>query len=148
VLRKLVNAVRPGGAILLEEKDVSPDAPDPTAADSMQRLYREAVAAVYASLVEMGLDPYFGGRLHGLLRACGVQGLHAEGRAYTFSGGSTAKSPHMLAFAQMRDTIVGMGRIDGPTFQAFLDLADDPSFAWREGLMVSAWGRKKLISDR
>ncbi len=48
VLEKMAGALKPGGWILVEEPDVSTDAPDPLAPEETRRLYRRVVEAIYA----------------------------------------------------------------------------------------------------
>jgi len=53
-------------------------------------------------------------------------------------------SPHLAAFDELRDQVVASGRVGDEEFGDFLALADDPGFAWREGPLVSAWGRRPI----
>jgi 2-polyprenyl-3-methyl-5-hydroxy-6-metoxy-1,4-benzoquinol methylase len=144
VLGNLVAAVKPGGWILIEDPDVVTDAPDPTAPKSARQLYRTVTEAIYAFLRESGLDPNFGARVFGLLRSLGFSLLHSEGRVRMFRGGAAAdaRSPHMLAFEQLLDPVVAAGRVTEREFRDFLALAEDPAFAWREGLTMSTWGQR------
>ena len=143
VLRKMAGAVKPGGWILLEEPDAITDGADPTAPEPTGALYTKVVEAIYAFLHGRGLDPSFGSRLYGLLRALGFEGVQSEGRVRMFRGGSRAdESPHMMAFAQLREAVVAEGWVTAREFDMFLGLASDSSFAWRETLTVSAWGRR------
>lgn len=145
VLRKLTQAINPGGWLLVEETDVSTDSPDPTAPEPMRQLYRKLVQTIYTFLGERGLDLTFGTRLFGLLRSHAFERVHAEGKLYTYQGGAAGvRSPHMLAFAQLREAVVATGKVTDQEFQEFLDLSDNPAFAWREALTISAWGRRPL----
>jgi len=143
VMRKLAAAVRAGGWICLEEPDVATDGPDPTVSESLKALYTRVTGAIYAHLREEGLDPSFGASLLGRLRALGFRSLHGEGRVRTYQGGSPeSDSEHMRAFAQLKDAVVGEGRVSGVEYEEFLALPRNPSFAWREALTMTAWGRK------
>jgi SAM-dependent methyltransferase len=143
LLGKMGGAVRPLGWILVEEPDIVTEGPDPTASDPMKELYGKVTRAVYSYLLDKGLDPHFGSRLFGRLRSLGFERLGSEGRVHTFRGGDAAGgSPHVLAFAQLQEEITGRGVVTGAEFAAFLELFDNPSFAWREGLTVAAWGRR------
>ncbi|MCP4657105.1 MAG: methyltransferase domain-containing protein [bacterium] len=145
VLRKLTQAVKPGGWLLAEETDVSTDSPEPTSPEPMRQLYRKVVEAIYSFLGDRGLDLTFGARLFGFLRSLDLEHLHAEGKLYMYRGGSAGtRSPHMMAFAQLREAVVSTGRVTDQEFQSFLDLSDNPEFAWREALTLSAWGRRPL----
>lgn len=142
VLGKLVRALAPGGWILAEEPDAATDAADPSAAAVQSELYGKAIAAVYDFAESRGLDPGFGGRLLGLLREQGLESVHAEGRVPFFVGGTEPRSAHTPALAEIRDLVVAEGAIDGDEYDAFLALADDPDFAWRESVMISVRGRR------
>jgi len=147
VMRKLAAAVKPGGWICLEEPDVSADGPDPTVPDPMQALYARVTGAIYAHLRHEGLDPEFGASLLGRLRGLGFESLHCEGRLRMYQGGGPGEdldnvSEHMLAFAELKDAVVAEGTISRRDYDAFLALPREPAFAWREGLTMTAWGRK------
>jgi ubiquinone/menaquinone biosynthesis C-methylase UbiE len=143
VLRKLARAVKPGGWLLLEEPDVITDSPDPSAPDDLARLYRKVMAAIYAYLEEMGLEPHLGARLLGQLRALGFESLGAQGRVHMFQGSSAGtKSPHMMAFPDVREAVVAAGGVSDAEFDEFLALPGNPDFAWREALTMAAWGRR------
>lgn len=143
VLEKLAAAVKPGGWIFLEEPDVVTDAPDPGAPEPQRRLYAEVVDAIYGFLAGQGLDLHLGSRLPGLLHALGFESLRSEGRVRGFRGGAAGQvSPHMMAFAQLEEVVVAGGRVTAGEYREFLALRDDPGFAWREALLVSARGRR------
>lgn len=143
VLGKLARAVKPGGWILVEDVDASTDGPDPTAPAEMQALYREVIAEIYAFAVSKGLDPTYGSKLFGRLRALGFEELGADGRVHIYRGDpDTDASSHVPAFVELRDLIVEQGTISSDAFDAFIALTRNPDFSWREGLTVAAWGRK------
>jgi SAM-dependent methyltransferase len=142
VLARLAAAVKPGGWILVEEPDLVTEGPDPTAPEPLRRRYGKVLAAIHGFLAAQGLDLCFGARLFGLLRSLGFEEVHAEGRVRSYAGGGAETSPHMLAFAQLRGPVTAGGAVTAEEYDAFLALADDPAFAWREGLTVSARGRR------
>lgn len=144
VAAKLVTALEPGGWILLEELDVSTDEADPGVAPEKRKLYERGLRAIHAYLREHGVDPTFGRQLTSLLRGLGVEDVTAEGHLWCFEGGrSERRSPHMDAFRELHEAVVAGGAIDEADYRAFLSLADDPTFAWREGVTVSARGRRR-----
>jgi len=145
VLRKMASTVKPGGWILVEEPDVSTDAPDPALPEPMKDLYAGVVRRIYLFVEERGLDPRFGARVFSLLRSLGFEPLHAEGRTQVFRGGvPEVTSPHRLSFAGLRESIVAAGRVEEREYDQFLALYDDPSFAWRDALRMATWGRRPL----
>lgn len=145
-LEKLVDAVKPGGWIVLEEIDRTTDAPDSTAPDSMRALYDKVVGEIYAFVSEKGLDPTFGARLFGLLRRLGLTDLNGEGRAHLYRGHPQEDvSPHVVAFVELKDLIVARGKVTAEEFDDFIALTRSPDFAWREGLTMAVWGRKPSV---
>jgi SAM-dependent methyltransferase len=140
--RKLAAAVRPGGWILLEEPDASYDTALPAAPPESQALYRRTMDAIYEFARSRGVDPNLGRELPGRLHDLGFVSPRAEGRLHVFRGGVELRSAHMPALAEIRDLVVARGHVTGPDYDAFLALADDPTFVWQEGLMMSAWGRR------
>lgn len=144
VLEKMADALKPGGFLLAEEPDVSTDVPDPMAPEAARRLYQRLVEAIYATLCDRGLDPYYGARLPGMLRRIGLDSVHSEAWCRTYQGGRGADaSPHMMAFPDLAELVTASGRVSPREFRDFLALADDPAFSWREGLTVAAWGRRR-----
>ena len=145
-LTALRRALRPGGSILLEEPDAGTDGPDPSCAPWHRRLYVHVTSGIYAHLRERGLDPVFGRKLVGALRRAGFRETGAEGRVRHFRGSSEGtESPHMMAFADLADDVITSGFVRRADYAAFLDLARQPDFAWREAMTVSAWGRKPEV---
>jgi ubiquinone/menaquinone biosynthesis C-methylase UbiE len=142
VMKKMAGALKPGGWMLLEEPDMSTDMPDPTSPEAMQRLYEKVTSAVFSFLQSEGLDPYFGKRLSGTMRSMGFECMCGEGRLRLFFGGNDAiTSSHMMAFGQLKESVVGTGEATGQEFDDFMALPVQPEFSWREGLTVSVWGR-------
>ncbi len=143
VVKKLAVALKAGGWILLEEPDIITDTPDPLSSPDKQALYLKVTRVIYAYLQKKGLDPYFGRKLPGLLNSLGFVSCQAEGRVRMFSGGpGQVKSPHMMAFEQLKDIIVEQGGITESEFNLFPNLTNDSSFVWREALTMSVWGQR------
>jgi len=144
VLRKMANAVRPGGWILIEEPDASSVQPDPMAPESARQLYSRVMEGIYSFLCDRGLDPYCGSRLPASLRVLGFDSLHSEAWCRTYQGGTAAvKSPHVMAFQEVMEPVVSAGAVGEKDFRNFLALLEDPAFSWREDLTVSTWGRRQ-----
>jgi ubiquinone/menaquinone biosynthesis C-methylase UbiE len=142
LLQKIMRWLKYGGWILLEEPDVITDAADPSSPADIQELYQKVTESIYRFLQGKGLDPYFGRKIFGILKSSGFASLHAEGRVHMFSGGTDqGKSPHMMAFEQLKDALVSEGFVTESEFLKFFELANNPSFAWREGLTMSVWGQ-------
>jgi 2-polyprenyl-3-methyl-5-hydroxy-6-metoxy-1,4-benzoquinol methylase len=145
VLKKLAAAVKSGGWILLEEPDAITDTAGPLVTEDQRVLYLKVTRATYAFLQERGLDPYVGRKLLEWLKSLGFINCQAEGRVRMFSGGLQGiKSPHMMAFEQLRDDVVKQGKVTGSEFSRFLDLSNDSSFCWQEAMTMSVWGQRPI----
>jgi SAM-dependent methyltransferase len=141
-MKKLTDALKPGGWILLEEPDHITIAADPMAVASSQSLFNKVNKIVNASWRERGQDIHVGNQLFGMLRELGFESLGAEGRVRVFQGGSPEVEFHRLTYQQLRDLVLTSGRMTEEEYTKFLALFDDPSFAFRFFLLMSAWGRK------
>lgn len=142
-LAKLVRAVRPGGWILLEEPDGSFDGPDPASSAESAALYRKVTGAIFDFVGEQGIDLGFPARMPGLLAAHGVDEFRCAGHLHFFRGATEPRSAHMPAFAELAGPVVESGAVTESEYRSFLALENDPAFAWREAMMVSARGRRK-----
>jgi ubiquinone/menaquinone biosynthesis C-methylase UbiE len=147
-LEKMAAAVKPGGWLLIEEPDLVTDGPDSATPKPLADLYVKVSTAIYAYLRTKGLELDLGARLLRLLQSVGFESLRCEGRVTMFQGGSAgAESPHMMAFAHLKDAVLAEGEVREQDYDAFLDLPNDPRFVWREGLTMAAWGRKPMIGQ-
>jgi hypothetical protein len=128
---------------VVEEPDIATDGADPSASEGSREIYARVAPEIHAFLSERGLDLRTGARAFGWMAALGLDDVRAEGRIRTFRGGDpTARSPHMMAFADLAPALVEAGAVGAGDMAAFLALADDPLFAWRESLTVATWGRR------
>ena len=149
VLTKMANGVKPGGWLLIEEGDMVTDGPAPGVPIPMATLYREVVGSIFTYLRSEGLELDLGARLMGMLRARGFEGVRAEGRVTMFHGGlAEMRSPHMAAFAHLKEAVVAEGHVSERDYADFLELQNSPSFVWREGMTVAAWGKRPVSSER
>ena len=142
-LRRLVNAVRPGGWLLVEEADGSAsfgaaDPGHPRAAG-----FDRSSRALWAALKATGtMDLDFGRRLPTLFEGLGARDLGHEGVTLTGRGGDP-----MARFVQMTDKllrgrIVAAGVLTEADFDELERAYDDPSF-WFVGFTIfGAWGRR------
>jgi len=140
-LASMVDALRPGGWLLLEEADpglqelVCPDewGPDQQLANRLKRDFRTL-------LTQRGVDLAFGRTLPRRLRSLGL--VNVESDAYFPMGGPFCDELERATVEQVRDLLVGRGlageadidRHLANVASGRLDLATSP--------MVSAWGRK------
>jgi SAM-dependent methyltransferase len=145
VLKKMANAVKHGGWILVEEPDFITESVDPSSHPSWQSLHAKVMREVYALWKARGIDCGMGARWFALLRSLGFESLRMEGRTQMIAGSSLEAEMFKLTFEQLRDSILANGRITQREFNDFLALYDNPSFAWRADLRLSTWGRRPSL---
>lgn len=140
VIKKMANAVKYGGWLLVEEPDFITESVDPFSCPSSQRLHAKVMQEIYALWKARGVDCGIGARSFGLLRSLGFQSLRMEGRTQMIQGSSLEAEMFKLSFEQLRDSVLSNGRITQRESDDFLALYDNPSFAWRSDLRISTWG--------
>ena len=142
VLRKMADAVKPGGWILVEEPDFITRSADPLVEDSFGSLHIKVHEAMRLFTKGRGNDHYFGAQLFGMLRSFGFESLKAQGRTRMVQGGTPEAEFDRLTLEQFRKSIVAAGRVTEQEIDECLDLLGEPSFSFRGPLTMSAWGRK------
>jgi SAM-dependent methyltransferase len=141
-LRRLFDAVRPGGWLLVEEFDVgafgAADPGHPRAAEFDPR-----ARALWDALQAAGpLDPTFGRRLPALVEALGLWDIGHEGVSLTGRGGGPLARLLQMTDELLRSRCVAAGALTEADFDALQRDYDDPSF-WFVGFTVfGAWGRR------
>jgi SAM-dependent methyltransferase len=141
-LRRLVDAVRPGGWLLVEEGDVcsfgATDPWHPRAAEFDRR-----TQTLWSALQDTGdMDTSFGRRLPALVAGFGIQELGHGGVCFTGRGGSPVARFLQMTDKLLRSRFVASGVLTEKDFDELHRAYDDPSF-WFVGLTIfGAWGRR------
>jgi len=144
-LRSLVEALRPGGWLLLEDAD--PALQSLACLDERgpaERLANKLKAAFRVLLVERGVELAYGRRLPALLREAGLVDVQAA--AYFPIGGPASDALELATTRQVRQQLLEHGlateaEVDqhvANVTAGTLDLVTSP--------MISAWGRKPASS--
>jgi SAM-dependent methyltransferase len=142
-LRRLINAVRRGGWLLVEEAGgaASFGAADPghTRAAGFDRRSR----AVWTALKAAGtMDLDLGRRLPDLFEQLGVLDIGSEGVTLAGRGGDPQARFHQMTDELVRERFVAAGVLTEEDFDELGRAYDDPSF-WFGGLtLFGAWGRR------
>jgi SAM-dependent methyltransferase len=108
-LRRMADAVRPGGWLLVEEGDWGWWMPDPATDSAASALFRKHWKAHDHFAAARGVDHYYGRRLYGDLRALGMGEIGAEGRVAVVQGGSPHAQMWRMSFTRVREPIVAAG---------------------------------------
>jgi SAM-dependent methyltransferase len=142
-LARLAAALRPGGWLLVEEQDFASRVPDPAAVDAA--LVARCEQAWERHVRARGMDPTYGRRLYGAVRARGLGELGAEGRVRVVRGGTSEARIQQLSFAQLHDGLLATGLVTAEDLARFLALHDDPAAVWLGPALISVWGRKPPV---
>jgi len=144
-LAAMVDAVRPGGWLLLEEADPALQplvCPDESGAE--QKLANKLKHGFRKLMAERGVDLAYGRTLPRLLREAGLGKVQSD--AFFPMGGPVCTELERATVEQIRDALIGGGIATqteveqhlGNLRTGRLDLATSP--------MVSAWGQKPMTS--
>ena len=136
VLARLAAAVRPGGAILVEEPDFHPV----LASDSP--LVRDFWQGFLAWAADHGIDYFVGRRIAPLLAGLGFADLDVHGETILFDGGSPVARYLKLTMQELEGSLVGSGLIGPTAWRETMALFDNPGFWTWQNSYVTTSGRK------
>lgn len=134
---RLIDALRPGGVLVLEDYDMASVAVWPD-----EPLITRATGAVIEIMVANGFDPWFGRKLVGELSAAGLTDVDAAGRLRVVRGGTPETAFSRLTIAALRDLIVAGGAMTADEVAAALGRLEDPALTLVSPTMIAAWGRR------
>jgi 2-polyprenyl-3-methyl-5-hydroxy-6-metoxy-1,4-benzoquinol methylase len=138
-LERMVLALKPGGALLVEEPDYISCVADPRAGESTCNLFLKMWAAAQAGTA---VDFYYGRRLYADVCALGMVDVESEGRLSMGRGGSLSAQFQRLSVTQTQDRLLGTGQLNPEELDTLLSLFDDPNFVWMGGVLMAVWGRR------
>jgi SAM-dependent methyltransferase len=147
-LARLAAALQPGGWLVVEE--FGPAAWDPGLAldpvTSTPRAYELLLEVMRARGVRRGSRGY-GPSLPARMQALGLTEIGAEGRIFSWTGGSPGAWVIRSGIEQLREAILATGRISDDEVAADLARLDDPAFAFTSPLLWAVWGRRAVASS-
>src|SRR5262249_55045881 len=111
VLKKMADAVKPGGWILVEEPDFTVEAIAPEVEERLITLWTNGMRVVGRVQRQRGMDVTLGQRLFGMVRNLGFTSLASEGQTCMFEGGSPAAEAYRLTMEQLSSPCVATGEI-------------------------------------
>ena len=143
VVRQLVQALKPGGYLLVEDYDTRfLDRTFPTADRGAADLFWHAYTAVIQLVEAHGQPPGWGRGLYQCLRAAGLVEVGMEGHFAVWPGSSARAHLDRANFEQVRGEGVALGLITTDVLEQALALLEDPAIAFSSPVMFSAWGRR------
>ncbi len=138
VLARMAAALKPGGWLLAQE-------PDFHLAPTTEP---EAWASTWKAMIEWGrdngVDWLIGRRLPGMVDGLGLGRARAKTDVQNIRGRDRGALYFRLFFAEVRDRVVGSGRLDAATLDAASALLEDPNYWTQCWMMTAVWARKSL----
>lgn len=141
VLPRLVQALRPGGWLVLEEFDCGwipvLTAPSSAATD----LFTRVNAGLMRLMESAGGDPLWGRKVVQAMADAGLEQMSTTVFAQAWSGQSAGIDLHRANTEQLRDELLAAG-LSEQELCAFWDLLQNPAFAVTSYPLLSAAGRR------
>lgn len=131
----LVGRLRPGGAILLEEGDLSPTA------TARSARYAEMWQRCTAAAATVGANFFWGAELPERLAAAGITDLAATSETRLYRGGSPWCELTALTWEQMTPLLLANG-CPAELIAAATDELFEPDRLFPAGAIVAAWGHR------
>lgn len=138
-IRRMVEALKPGGWLLLEEVDFFP------VHTSSSPLYRDFMVALTDTVVKAsGRDCFWARALPEAVASLGLERVSGEGDFSVIQGGGPVAEFFSLTAEQMRERMVSSGAMSAERIDEALALLASPDFWAFGGGGIAMWGRKPL----
>lgn len=138
-LQQMIDALKPGGWIVVEEFDVLSIFPDssPQPWEEPMKISR----AFYEVMTSRGIDMRYGRRLPQQLRNRGLINVGAEASMSIWQGDSPGTNMFKLSFQELADPILRSGLMSDAEFEADLKRLGQQDFRMLSPVMWTAWGQ-------
>ena len=146
VLGRLAEALAPGGRLVIEAIDFCTEQPDPTLDPAAAASYARLIDARARILADHGFDHGFARGLPRRFRRLGLTEIAAEGRAYSWTGGSPGANVWLLSTEQTAPRMIERGYADQSDIDRLRQILTDPTFAATSPLMMATWGRRANVT--
>jgi SAM-dependent methyltransferase len=137
VLARMAAALKPGGWLLVQE-------PDFHLAPTTEP---EAWANTWKALIDWGhdngVDWLIGRKLPGMVSSLGLGQPMAKTDVQNIRGRDRGALYFRLFFAEVRDRVLGSGRLDAATLDAATALLEDQNYWTQCWMMTAVWARKQ-----
>lgn len=143
-LKRMADAVRPAGWLLIEESDYSPyltaDVKDPSAV-----AFTKACRVSFDFLRKRGIaDPFFGRSVRTLMEKAGFVDLGHDGWTRIYRGGEPDMRILSDTLQATARRMIAAGIISQEQHENILNLFMNPAFNLIGPIMFSAWGRRPI----
>jgi 2-polyprenyl-3-methyl-5-hydroxy-6-metoxy-1,4-benzoquinol methylase len=142
LIRRIVETVRPGGLLVLEEPDYASVVADATMDAAALALSEKGWDAMIAFITSRGYDTQLGRRLYGYASAAGLCDIEAEGMVAMQLGGTATARFWRVTFEQFRDPVISSGRLSASEADAFVDLLESPGYRCLFTTLMTVSGRR------
>ena len=142
-LTKMLDCLKPGGWLVLEEPDFSASRGITGEEDELASVHKvnQAIAKMYATL---RMDHALGLKLPALLQRCGLQDIAVENEAPLCAGGSGMATVMKMSAEQLREKYLATGIVGPSDLERYCRFAIDPN-SWAiyyATIGVSGWKAK------
>ena len=139
-LAKMIDALRPGGWIVVEDFELLPGIA--TGESGLAERISKTMAAMRHVSAAAGAHQRLGRSLAARLRAQGLTNVDTEGRILLWRGRTAGAALSRLNFEQLREPILTTGLVTRAEFDADIAALDDDTFEMRSPVLWTAWGQK------
>jgi len=145
-LNRMFRALRPGGALLIEDSDLVAmnhvTARDP---ELFERVYAEFISAMASA----GFNPKLGRRLGDELRRLGCERVEVHGRTteWTAAGNHPGGAIYLKTTVRLRDRILERGNVSAEELDQYLADIQSDDFHAITGIHFAAWAHKPVPSQ-
>jgi SAM-dependent methyltransferase len=133
-LANMVQAVKPGGWIVIEDFEVAPIEPETDVPKTFLAM-RQVIASA-------GVDQRVGRSLSRRLRSCGLEDVTAEGRVLLWSARNAGTTLMRLNAEQLHERILATGLVTPAEYAEDLRRIEDEAFELRAPTLWTAWGMR------
>ncbi len=138
VLAKLVESLKPGGVLLVEDSDWSALFRTFEPVPEFARL-RDALGVLMG---EAGFRHDWGLGNRDVLQRLPVVGLRSEGRVRGVQGGSPGARWYQMTYERIREEAIARGMLDADEFDRGIAMLEDPDRFWLSQVMIATWARR------
>ena len=144
-LRRMIESLKPGGWIVVEEFDNVSILPNSNANSGEEEL--KVINVALRVLAARGIELRYGRWLSRQLRQLGLLNVGAEASVSMWQGDSAGTRLYKLSFEELADPILRSGLISEAEFETNMRRLDDWDFVMPSPMMWTAWGRFRLGED-
>ena len=141
VLKKLVDSLKPGGCLFIEDPDLDEMMCDAATEDVDRAIIDRHFDAVKQMMSKIGMDMNFGSKTLKAFKDNGLESLKSESISQVVFGGSQMAEIFRPS-VEMKDSLVSAGLVTGEDVDEFTERTNKLTFLFRSMRTVFNLGRK------